>query len=76
MHISTKMENNYLRMLDEFEQAVRDWEINPTLCLTKKEVKDAYNRYVYGKSGIALSIEEKKKESDLIKRCGGLLDDC
>ncbi len=71
MHIFTKM--NYLPLLNEFDVAVRSWEINPTLPMTKEDVKETYQKYKSVKRNQKVPIEVQIQENNLVKRCGGLL---
>jgi hypothetical protein len=66
-------DENYQVLLNEFDQAVRTYEMNPNFLGNVNAVKNVYRNYIFSKGKIELSEENKKRESDLIKRCGGLL---
>ena len=67
-------DKGYIELLDDFDQAVRAYEIYPTLIMNINGVKNTYRNYIFTKGKTELPKELKKKESDLVKRCGGLLN--
>ena len=66
-------EKGYRVLLEEFDTAVRSYEINPTLPMNKDGVKNTYRNYIFVKGKTELPEKLKIREKNLIARCGGLL---
>lgn len=68
-------DENYQVLLNEFDAAVREYEINPNFGNNVRKVKNLYRNYIFAKGSLSVPAEVQGRENDLVKRCGELLND-
>jgi len=71
--LKSEMETDAYRNLTILENSVLAWEINPGAYLEIEKAKKSYEKYNKIKQRITLPKEMLEKESNLVKRAGGIL---